>query len=64
MPIVRVEMWPGRSNEVKEKVAREITDTLVKNIGCPVQSVTVVFKEIPAENWVIAGKMCTPPAQK
>jgi 4-oxalocrotonate tautomerase len=58
MPIVHVELWPGRSKEVKQKVAQEITDSLVKNVGCPVQSVTVVFNEIPAEEWMIAGKMC------
>lgn len=56
MPIIRVDIWPGRPQETKIKIAKEITDTMVKNIGCPTQAVTVIFEEIPQENWVIGGE--------
>lgn len=65
MPIVRVEMWPGRSRECKEALAKAITDAVVDKLGCPTQAVTVVVEEIPRENWMIGGLSCgEPPAEK
>lgn len=58
MPIVRVELWPGRPQESKEKLAKAITEVMVENIGCPAQAVTVLFDEIPKENWAIGGELC------
>ena len=59
MPIVSVEMWPGRSYEVKRNLAEAITDAVVENVGCEKQVVTVLFKEIPKENWVMGGQFCS-----
>ncbi len=64
MPIVHVELWKGRTKEVKQKIAEDITGSLVKNAGCPEESVIVVFNETPAEDWMISGKMCTAPVKK
>lgn len=61
MPIVRVEMWSGRSHECKVKLAKAITDVVVKELACPVHAVTVVLAEIPKENWVIGGQACIEP---
>jgi len=57
MPIVRVEMWPGRTKEIKRKVAREVTDVITKNMGCPEEAVMVVFDERPQENWANGGEL-------
>ena len=57
MPIVRIEMWPGRTKEVKKKVAKEVTEVLVNNMGCPAQAVTVLFDERSQENWAIGGEL-------
>lgn len=59
MPIVRVEMWPGRTAEVKKKVAQEITQVLTNNIGCPEHAVTVVFDDREKQNWATGGKLHT-----
>mgnify|MGYP000896169551 CR=1 FL=1 len=61
MPIVRVEMWTGRSRECKESLARAITEVVVEKLGCPLQAVTVVLEETPKENWMIGGKPCGEP---
>lgn len=58
MPIVRVELWPGKPHEVKRKVAKAITEVMVENIGCPAQAVTVLFDERSQENWAIGGELC------
>ncbi|MCX5782259.1 MAG: tautomerase family protein [Elusimicrobia bacterium] len=57
MPIVRIEMWPGRPAETKKKIAQDVTKSLVDNIGCPAQAVTVVFDDRPQENWAIGGQL-------
>lgn len=59
MPIVRVEMWPGRTAEIKRKMARELTDVVARNTGCPPQAVTVLFSEVEKENWAIGGSLAS-----
>lgn len=59
MPIVKVEMWAGADKELKNNLAKGITDLIVNNVKCPVQAVTIIFNEIPKENWVIGGKFCS-----
>ncbi len=57
MPIVRIEMWPGRTTEIKRKVAKEVTGVITKNVGCPDEAVIIVFDERPKENWANAGEL-------
>ncbi len=58
MPIVRVGIWSGRSEECKVNLAKAITEVVVEHLGCPRQAVTVVVEENPKENWVIGGQSC------
>jgi len=58
MPIVRVEMWAGRPQKIKGKIAQEITDTMVRNLGCPEEAVTILFTDVAKEDWVIGSKSC------
>ncbi len=59
MPIVRVEMWAGRPPEFRAALAREITEVVVRRVGCEPRAVTVIVDEIPKENWLIGGQPCT-----
>ncbi len=59
MPIVRIEIWSGRNQEMKRDLARAITDVMVAAVGCPKEAVTILFEEIPKENWVIGGEFCS-----
>jgi 4-oxalocrotonate tautomerase len=59
MPLVRVGMWAGVANDVKRGIAKGITDVIVDNVKCPVESVTIIFDEVPKENWVIGGRFCS-----
>ena len=47
MPIVRVELWSGRSEAFKVDLAKAITDVVVEKVGCPVEAVTVKIAEPP-----------------
>jgi 4-oxalocrotonate tautomerase len=59
MPIVRVEFWPGQTLERRRKIAREITKTIADNVGCPAEAVSVLFAEVPQENWALGGEMAS-----
>ena len=59
MPLLRVELWPGRSPESKRKLVGELTDVIVRNIGCPREAVTILLTEVPKEHWVIGGIPCS-----
>jgi 4-oxalocrotonate tautomerase len=59
MPIVRVEMWPGRTHDQKAQLAKAITDAIQTIIGVPPEATTVVFEDVSKENWAQAGKLAS-----
>ena len=58
MPIVRVEMLPGRTPQQKAELARAMTDAMVNiaKASSP-QAVHVIITETPAEHWAMGGKL-------
>lgn len=56
MPIVRIDLWPGRDKATKEKLIQKITQVVVETVKCPAEAVTVVIEDIPKENWGMGGK--------
>ena len=59
MPIVRVEMWPGRTVTQKKELARVITDAMVNIAHTTPEATIVVFDDIARENWAQAGKLAS-----
>ena len=57
MPIVRIDMWPGRTREQKNTLIRNVTDAVVQSIGCPEQAVEVLLYEVDKSDWA-AGGVC------
>jgi len=59
MPIVRIEMWKGRSQQQKRELARVITEAMV-NIGQTTPEATIiVFEDIEKEDWAQGGTLAT-----
>jgi len=56
LPVIEVKMWAGRTEEVKAKIVKEITEVFTR-MGVPAQGVTVILVEIPKSNWGEAGKL-------
>jgi 4-oxalocrotonate tautomerase len=56
MPIVRIELFPGRSQDKKLELARAITKAFETTLGSSPEDVTVQFCEIAQNDWVVAGK--------
>lgn len=62
MPIVRIELFPGRNHEKKMEIATAITQMLEEKAGINPSATTVIFSEIPPQDWVVAGKPYAVPA--
>jgi 4-oxalocrotonate tautomerase len=59
MPIVRVEMWTGRTQAQKRELARVITDAMVNVAHTTAEATIIVFEDIPRENWAQSGKLAS-----
>ena len=55
MPIVRIDIWKGRPREQKDALIHNVTDAVVKSIGCPEQAVEVLLYEIDKADWASGG---------
>jgi 4-oxalocrotonate tautomerase len=59
MPIVRVEMWTGRTVAQKKELARVITDAMVNIAHTTADATIIVFDDIPKENWAQSGLLAS-----
>jgi 4-oxalocrotonate tautomerase len=59
MPIVRVEMWTGRTVAQKKELARVITDAMVNIAHTTADATVIVFEDIPKENWAQSGLLAS-----
>ena len=59
MPIVRIEMWPGRSHAQKAELAKAITDAMVSITNTTPESTIIVFEDVPKENWAQSGTLAS-----
>lgn len=57
MPILRLEMHPGRTAEQKRTFVREATRVIVETLVCPPESVEIVITEVSKDAWATAGKL-------
>jgi len=59
MPIVRVEMWPGRTQAQKAELARVITEAVVTIAHATPEATIVIFKDVAKENWAQGGVLAS-----
>jgi len=59
VPIVRVEMWPGRTYAQKAELARLITKAIVSVTNAPPEATTVIFEDVSKGNWAIGGVLAS-----
>ena len=59
MPIVRVEMWPGRTKSQKAGLARVITEAVVTIAHTTPASTIVIFEDVAKENWAVGGVLAS-----
>ena len=59
MPIIRVEMFTGRTEQQKQALVRELTDAFVNAAGGTPESVNVVITDIDKRDWGSGGELCS-----
>lgn len=57
MPYINVKLAGSLSREQKQKIAKEITDTMQRVAHKPPSYTYIVFEEVEMEDWAIAGKL-------
>jgi 4-oxalocrotonate tautomerase len=64
MPMITVQMFPGRTHEQKAALAARLTEAFLETCGSPGQtaeSIWLVIDEIPKQNWAVGGRLPDPP---
>ena len=59
MPIVRIEMWPGRTHAQKAELARVITDAVVTIGHTTPEATLVILEDVGKENWAQGGVLAS-----
>lgn len=60
MPMINVQMFPGRTEEQKAALASGLTNVFLETCGSPGQSpdaVWVIINEVPRDHWAIGGAL-------
>lgn len=58
MPIIRVEMFEGRSRAQKRALVKELTQAFVKAAGGKADGLQVVITDVAKEDWGSGGELC------
>lgn len=61
MPIVRVELLAGRSPQIKQALAAEMTAVVGRHLGNDPAHVYVIFDDVAHHNWAVAGRVFDTP---
>ena len=59
MPVIRVEMWEGRSIDQKRELVDVLSKETARITGCEVSSVYVIIEDVKKENWGAGGQLCS-----
>lgn len=55
MPMIKVEMFEGRTADEKRALVGAITEACVRTIGGSPESVHVLLVDVPRANWATGG---------
>jgi 4-oxalocrotonate tautomerase len=59
MPVIKIDMFKGRSVEQKRELAKVLTDGYVQVCGGKPQSVWIVFEDVDKSNWAFGGELAS-----
>ncbi len=57
MPIIRVEMWEGKTLEQKRELVEVLTKETARITGNSLASIYVVIEDVKKENWGVSGML-------
>lgn len=57
MPYVNIQILSGATREQKSALVRDVTESLVRELGKQPEHIHVVIQEVEDENWGFAGML-------
>jgi 4-oxalocrotonate tautomerase len=57
MPMVKIELFAGRTREQKAKAAKEVTEALARTIGSKPEATQIIFVDVEKADWADNGKL-------
>lgn len=57
MPIVQIDMMKGRTVEQKKELVKKVTEVIAETANCPKEAVSIIIRDMEAENYGQAGEM-------
>lgn len=63
MPIIRIEMFEGRTTEQKRACAEAMTKAWCDTCGGTPAAVQIVFTDVAKSDWATAGRLASDPKE-
>ena len=63
MPMIKVELFPGRTTDQKRAFAKAVTEAFVTHCNGTPQSVQIIFQDVAKEDWATAGRLASDPVE-
>ncbi len=57
MPVIHIEMWPGRTQAQKQELAKAITEAMVRITHTTPDATIIIFNDVDRENWAQGGSL-------
>ena len=57
MPLIRVDLFEGRTPEQKSEFAKAVTREAAKILKCSEESVDIIYTDIKKHDWATAGTL-------
>ncbi|WP_406690576.1 tautomerase family protein [Saccharopolyspora sp. ID03-671] len=61
MPIISVTTWDGQDDAQAQELMEELTRTVRRVTGAPLDKITVYIQEVPRNRWVEGGALGSDP---
>jgi 4-oxalocrotonate tautomerase len=59
MPIIRIDIWEGKSEEEKAELIKNVTESVAKTLNISKEWVHILINDVPKSNWGISGEPAT-----
>ena len=57
MPIIKVDMFKGKSREQKRDLSQALTKAMVDTLGTNPDAIWIVINEVEKEDWAFGGEL-------
>lgn len=64
MPMVRIELYPGRTPEQKLSCARAVMEVMKQHLNAAPEAVQVMFVDVEKSDWLDGSRLPPAPTKK